>query len=40
MYQKRGSQAYKPGLENMWALSKHLGHPEQEFPKIHIAGSI
>ena len=39
MYQKRGSQAYKPGLENMWALSKHLGHPEQEFPKIHIAGT-
>lgn len=39
MYQRKGSQAYKPGLENMWALSKHLGCPEQQFSKIHIAGT-
>lgn len=39
MYQRKGSQAYKPGLENMWALSKYLGCPEQQFSKIHIAGT-
>lgn len=39
MFQQIGSQAYKEGLENTWALDKHLEHPHTQFRTIHIAGT-
>ncbi len=32
-------QQMKPGLERMQTACKALGHPEQKFPSIHIAGT-
>lgn len=34
-----GAKAYKPGLENTQRLMQHLGHPEKQFPSVHIAGT-
>ncbi len=39
MYHKIGSAAYKEGLENIEALLKIVGNPEQKFKSIHIAGT-
>lgn len=39
MYSKVGSQAYKPGLENIEKLCEHLGNPQVKFKSIHIAGT-
>ncbi len=39
MYQRIGPAAYKANLDNTWALSKYLGHPENRFKSIHIAGT-
>lgn len=34
-----GAAAYKPGLANTEALMAHLGHPEQQFRSVHVAGT-
>ncbi|UNZ00286.1 bifunctional folylpolyglutamate synthase/dihydrofolate synthase [Zhouia spongiae] len=39
MYQKEGKAAFKAKLDNIQALSKHLGHPETRFKSIHVAGT-
>lgn len=39
MFQRIGAAAYKKDLTNIRALVAHLGHPEKEFPTIHIAGT-
>ena len=39
MYQKKGISAYKGKLDNILALSEHLGNPEKEFKSIHVAGT-
>lgn len=38
-YQKVGSSAYKPGLENITELLKQLNNPHQKIKTIHIAGT-
>jgi dihydrofolate synthase/folylpolyglutamate synthase len=38
-YQKKGSSAYKPGLENIERFLDYLGNPHQDFLSIHIAGT-
>ena len=38
-YQKIGSKAYKPTLENTENLLKEIGNPENDLQFIHIAGS-
>lgn len=39
MFHRIGAAAYKANLDNTLALSRHLGHPEQAFKSIHIAGT-
>jgi len=39
MYQKKGADAYKGKLDNILALSEHLGRPEKKFKTIHVAGT-
>ncbi len=39
MYQKEGAKAYKPGLDNLLALDKRLGHPHRLYRTIHVAGT-
>ncbi len=39
MYQNQGKTAYKANLENTILLSGHLGHPEEKFKAIHVAGT-
>ena len=39
MYQRNGKTALKKSLDNILAFSAHLGHPENRFPSIHIAGT-
>ncbi|MEM1259823.1 MAG: folylpolyglutamate synthase/dihydrofolate synthase family protein [Bacteroidota bacterium] len=39
MYQNKGAQAFKGKLDNILALSEHLGHPEKGFKTIHVAGT-
>ena len=39
MYQRKGSIAYRPGLDAMHKLDKHLKHPHREFKSIHIGGT-
>ena len=39
MYQNKGSKAFKGKLDNIIALSQHLGHPEHQFKAIHVAGT-
>jgi len=39
MYQRVGAAAYKADLNNTIRLLDLLGHPEQHFPAIHIAGT-
>lgn len=34
-----GAGAYKPGLDNTWALMHHLNNPHEAFPAVHIAGT-
>lgn len=34
-----GSAAYKPGLENTYALMTHLGQPQTRFLSVHVAGT-
>lgn len=39
MYQNKGAKAFKGKLDNILALSEHLGHPEKKFKSIHVAGT-
>ena len=39
MFQKQGESAYHPGLENIKALLKELGNPEEQFVSVHVAGT-
>ena len=39
MFQRVGSSAYKPGLDNTYALDEHFGHPHKRFHTIHVAGT-
>lgn len=34
-----GAAAYKPGLQNTLLLMDALGHPERQWPAVHIAGT-
>ncbi|MCQ2331068.1 MAG: bifunctional folylpolyglutamate synthase/dihydrofolate synthase [Paludibacteraceae bacterium] len=34
-----GSKAYKPGLDNTYALMEHLGNPQTKWQSVHIAGT-
>src|SRR5574343_2045933 len=39
MFHRVGAQAYKPSLDNTFALSEALGNPHLKFKSIHIAGT-
>ncbi|MEM6380790.1 MAG: folylpolyglutamate synthase/dihydrofolate synthase family protein [Bacteroidota bacterium] len=39
MYQRQGGKAFKPGLDNIKRLLAAIGHPEQKYPCVHIAGT-
>jgi dihydrofolate synthase / folylpolyglutamate synthase len=39
MFQKVGKSAYRADLTNVLKLADYLGHPEQKFKSIHIAGT-
>ena len=39
MYQRKGAAAYRPGLDSMEKLDRHLGEPHKTFKSIHIAGT-
>jgi len=39
MYHKIGSEAYKPGLQNIANICKVLGNPQNTFKSIHVAGT-
>ena len=38
-YQKIGSKAYKPTLENIQAITNYIDSPENELKFVHVAGS-
>ncbi len=38
-YQKIGSTALKLNLDNIIQLCSHLGHPQDTYPSVHIAGT-
>lgn len=39
VFEKIGAQAYKPGLDTVKAMDKHLGHPHTQYKTIHVAGT-
>ena len=39
MYHRIGQAAYKADITNTVSLMQHLGHPEQRFRSIHVAGT-
>lgn len=39
MFQRQGASAYKKDLTNTLALCDFLGHPQQAFKSIHVAGT-
>ncbi len=39
MYQRVGKMAYKADLNNTLLLAEYLGHPENSFKSIHVAGT-
>lgn len=39
VFEKIGAAAYKPGLQNTYALDEHLGHPHTQYKTIHVAGT-
>lgn len=39
MYQRQGASAFKKDLGNSLELSAHLGHPERNYPCVHVAGT-
>ena len=38
-YHRVGAAAYKANLDNTQALMQHLGHPEEAFAAVHVAGT-
>lgn len=38
-FQKAGTDAYKPGLDNMLIFDQLVGHPHRKFRIIHVAGT-
>lgn len=38
-FQKVGTGAYKPGMDNMYFMDQLLGHPHKKYNIIHIAGT-
>ena len=38
-YQEIGDKAIKPNLDNIIQLCAHLGHPQDAYPSIHVAGT-
>ena len=38
-YQRQGRQAIKKDLTNIRLFLEHLGHPEAQFPVVHVAGT-
>ena len=38
-FQKAGSSAYKPGIENVIFFDQLAGHPHRSYRTIHIAGT-
>ena len=39
MYQKKGSQAYRPDLSRMRDFCSYLNHPQNQIKTIHVAGT-
>lgn len=39
LFSKTGASAYKPGLDNSYALDEHLGHPHRQYKTLHIGGT-
>ena len=39
VFEKIGAKAYKPGLDTVKAMDKHLGHPHPQYKTIHVAGT-
>jgi dihydrofolate synthase/folylpolyglutamate synthase len=39
MFQRIGPAAFRKDLTNTLALCEYLGHPERQFPSVHIAGT-
>ena len=39
-YQKKGVDAYKPDLSNIYEICKIIGNPQNKLKFIHVAGSI
>ena len=39
VFQQIGAKAYKPGLENSFALDEYFGHPHTRFRTIHVGGT-
>lgn len=39
MFQQIGSQAYKEGLENTYALDQYFNHPHRRYKTVHVAGT-
>ena len=39
VFQRTGGQNYKIDLSKTWAFMEVLGHPEKDFPSIHIGGT-
>jgi dihydrofolate synthase / folylpolyglutamate synthase len=39
MFHRVGASAYKKDLTNTLALCAHLGHPQRQFPSIHVGGT-
>ena len=39
MFQRVGAAGFKKGLGNTLALTEALGHPEQQFRSVHVAGT-
>ena len=39
VFEKIGAKAYKPGLDTMYKMDEHFGHPHNLYKCIHIAGT-
>ena len=37
VFEKIGAKAYKPGLDTMYKMDEHFGHPHNKYKCIHIA---
>lgn len=39
LFQQKGADAYKPGLQTTKALDQYFGHPHRHYPTIHVGGT-